>query len=83
MIWGAKVDTINVIDLMIMTFTIMWLYDDDDDNVVVGDDNDDDDDDDDDPYKKVLVEVNKPNFITRSNIKMCSIIVIIYACLIL
>ena len=43
MIWGAKVDTINVIDLMIMTFTIMWLYD-DDDNVVVDDENDDDDD---------------------------------------
>ena len=76
LIWGAKVDTINVIDLMIMTFTIMWLYDDDDDNVVVGDDNDDDD-----PYKKVLVEVNKPNFTTSSNIKMCSIIVISYACL--
>ena len=74
-------DTINVIDLMIMTFTIMWLYDDDDDNVVVGDDNDDDDDDDDDPYKKVLVEVNKPNFTTSSKIKMCSIIVISYACL--
>ena len=75
LIWGAKVDTINVIDLMIMTFTIMWLYDDDDDNVVVGDDNDDDD-----PYKKVLVEVNKPNFTTSSKIKMCSIIVISYAC---
>ena len=81
LIWGAKVDTINVIDLMIMTFTIMWLYDDDDDNVVVGDDNDDDDDDDDDPYKKVLVEVNKPNFTTSSKIKMCSIIVISYECL--
>ena len=36
MIWGAKLETINVIDLMIMEFTIMWLYDDDDDNVVVG-----------------------------------------------
>ena len=55
----------------------MWLYDDDYDNVVVGDDNDDDDDDDDDPYKKVLVEVNKPNFTTSSKIKMCSIIVIV------
>ena len=54
---------------MIMTFTIMWLYDDDDDNVVVGDDNDDNDDDDDDPYKKVLVEVNKPNFTKISKIK--------------
>ena len=64
---------------MIMTFTLMWLYDDDDDNVVVDDDNDDDDDD--DPYKKVLVEVNKPNFTTSSKIKMCSIIVISYACL--
>ena len=38
MIWDAKVDTINVIDLMIMTFTIMWLYDNDDDSVVVDDD---------------------------------------------
>ena len=46
MIWGAKVDIINVIDLMIMTFTIMWLYDDDDDNVVADDDNDNDEDDD-------------------------------------
>ena len=34
-------DTINVIDLMIMTFTIMWLHDNVDDN-----DNDNDDDDD-------------------------------------
>ena len=72
---------------------MMCLYggDDDDSN----DDNDnyddnendmrnDDDDDDDDPYKKVLVEVNKPNFTTRyTKIKMCSIIVISYACLIL
>ena len=48
MIWGAKVDTINVIDLMIITFTIMWLYDDDDDNVVVDHKNDNDEDDDDD-----------------------------------
>ena len=50
MIWGAKVDTINVIDFMIMTFTIMWLYDNDDDNVVVDDDNvvvDDDNENDD------------------------------------
>ena len=74
---------------MTMKLTMMWLYgDDEDDN---NDDdgncddnendmrNDDDDDDDDDPYKKVLVEVNKPNFTTRSKIKMCSIIVISYA----
>ena len=45
MIWDAKVDTINVIDLMIMTFTIMWLYDNDDDSVVVDDNNENDDDD--------------------------------------
>ena len=43
--------------------------------------NDMNDDDDADPYKKVLVEVNKPNFITISKIKMCSIIDISYACL--
>ena len=70
---------------------MMWLYGDDDDHYS-NDDNDnyddnendmrnDDDDDDDDPYKKVLVEVNKPNFTTSSKIKMCSIIVISYACL--
>ena len=79
LIWGAKVDTINVIYLMIMTFTIMRLYDNDDDNVVVDDENDNDDDD--DPYMKVLVEVNKPSFTTSSKIKMCSIIVTSYACL--
>ena len=47
------------------------------------DDNENDmNDDDDDPYKKVLVEVNKPNFTTSSTkIKMCSIIVISHACL--
>ena len=50
-----------------MKLTMMRLYDNDDD--------------DDDPYEKVLVEVNKPNFTTRSKIKMCSIIVISYACL--
>ena len=72
-----------------MKLTMMWLYgDDDDDN---NDNNDNcndnendmrnDDDDDDDPYKKVLVEVNKPNFTTSSNIKRCSISVISYACL--
>ena len=43
--------------------------------------NDMNDDGDDDPYKKVLVEVNKPSFNTSSKIKMCSIIVISYACL--
>ena len=64
-----------------MTFTIMWLYDDDDDDNVVVDDDNDDDDDDDDPYKKVLVEINKPIFTTSSKIKMCSIIFISYACL--
>ena len=46
MIWGVKVDTINVIDLMITTFTIMWLYADDHDNVVVDDDNGNDEYDD-------------------------------------
>ena len=76
---------------MTMKLTMMWLYGDDDDDS--NDDNDnydenendmrnDDDDDDDDPYKKVLVEVNKPNFTTSSTkIKMCSIIVISYGCL--
>jgi len=75
---------------MTMKFTMMWLYGDDDDNNNDDDDNYDDnendmrndDDDDDDPYKKVLVEVNKPNFTTSSTkIKMCSIIVISHACL--
>ena len=75
---------------MTMKFTMMWLYGDDDDNNNDDDDNYDDnendmrndDDDDDDPYKKVLVEVNKPNFTTISTkIKMFSIIVISYACL--
>ena len=45
MIWGAKLETINVIDLMIMEFTIMWLYGDDGDYVVVVDDNENDEDD--------------------------------------
>ena len=72
---------------MTMKLTMMRLYDNDDDN----DSNDDNDnyddnendmnDDDDDPYKKVLVEVNKPSFTTSSKIKMCSIIVISYGCL--
>ena len=75
-----------------MKLTMMWLYGDNDDDNNDDDDNyddnendmrNDDDDDDDDPYKKVLVEVNKPSFTTSSKIKMCSIIVIIYACLIL
>ena len=75
-----------------MNLTMMWLCDNDDDYDINGDNenyddnendmNDDDedgDDDDDDPYKKVLVELNKPSFNTSSNIIMCSIIVIIYA----
>ena len=74
---------------MMMKLTMMWLYgggDDDDSN----DDNDNynenenemRNDDDDDPYKKVLVEVNKPNFTTSlTKIKMCSIIIISHACL--
>ena len=74
-----------------MKLTMMWLYGDNDDDNNDDDDNendmrnddDDDDDDDDDPYKKVLVEVNKPSLTTSSKIKMLSIIVIIYACLIL
>ena len=75
---------------MTMKLTMMRLYDNDDDDDDSNDDNDNydhnendtnDDDDDDDPYKKVLLEVNKPNFTTSSKIKMCSIIVIIYACL--
>ena len=71
-------------------WTMMWLYDNDDyddsnyDNENYNDnENDMNDDDDVDPYKKFLVEVNKPSFTTSSKIKMCSIIVIIYACLIL
>ena len=68
---------------------MMWLYGDDDDDDS-NDDNDNyndnendlrNDDDDDDSFKKVLVEVNKPGFTTSSKIKMCSIIVISYACL--
>ena len=61
---------------------MMWLYGDDDDDS--NDENDNENNmrnDDDDPYKKLLVEVNKPNFTTSSKIKMCSIIVISYACL--
>ena len=61
---------------------MMWLYGDDDDDS--NDENDNENNmrnDDDDPYKKVLVEVNKPSFTTSSKIKMCSIIVISYACL--
>ena len=72
-----------------MKLTMMWLYgDDDDDDINDDNDNYDDnendmrnDDDDDDPYKKVLVEVNKPGFTKKSKIKMCLIIVISYACL--
>ena len=63
---------------MTMKLTMMWLYDDDDDDDSNDgndsyDDNENDmnDDDDDGPYKKVLVEVNKPNFTTSSKIKMC------------
>ena len=71
---------------MAMDLTMMWLYGDDYDDSNDENDNENnmrnDDDDDDDPYKKVLVEVNKPNFTTNSmKIKMCSIIVISYACL--
>ena len=72
-----------------MKLTMMWLYDDDDgDDDDSNDENDsynnnendmNNDDDDDDPYKKVLVEVNKPSFTTSSKSKMCSIIVISYA----
>ena len=71
-----------------MKLTMMQLYDNDDDDDSNDDndnydnnENDMNDDDDDGPYKKVLVEVNKPIFTTSSNIKMCSIIVISYACL--
>ena len=68
-----------------MKLTMMWLYGDDDDDSNDENDNENNmrNDDDDDPYKKVLVEVNKPCFTTSSKIKMCSMIVIIYACLIL
>ena len=71
-----------------MKLTMMRLYDNDDDDDSNDendsyDDNENDmnDDDDDDPYKKVLVEVNKPIFTTRSKIKMWSLIVISYECL--
>ena len=74
---------------MAMKLTMMRLYDNDDEDDDSNDDNDSYDDnkndmndyDDDDPYKKVLVEVNKPSFTTSSKIKMCPIIVISYACL--
>ena len=78
---------------MTMKLTMMILYDNDDfdedydddddsndDNESYNDNENDMNDDDNDPYKKVLVEVNKPSFTTRSKIKMCSIIVISYAC---
>ena len=66
-----------------MKLTMMWLYGDDDDDINDENDNENNmrNDDDDDPYKKVLVEVNKPSFTTSSKIKMCSIIIISYACL--
>jgi len=60
---------------------MMWLYGDDDDDSNDENDNENNMRNDDDPYKKVLVEVNKPSFTTSSKIKMCSIIVISYACL--
>ena len=60
---------------------MMWIYGDDDDDSNDENDNDNNMRNDDDPYKKVLVEVNKPSFTTSSKIKMCSIIVISYACL--
>ena len=65
-----------------MAMTMMWLYGDDDDDS--NDENDNENNmrnDHDNPYKKLLVEVNKPSFTTSSKIKMCSIIVISYACL--
>ena len=68
--------------MMMKTMAMMWLYGDDNDDS--NDENDNENNmrnDDDDPYKKVLVEVNKPSFTTSSKIKMCSIIVISYACL--
>ena len=68
---------------MTMKLKMIVLYDNDDDDDST-DDNENDmnyDDYDDGPYKKVLVEVNQPTFTTRSKIKMCSIIVIRYACL--
>ena len=55
--------------------------DDDDDSNDDNENENDMNDDDDGPYKKVLVEVNKLNFTASSKIKMCSIIVISYACL--
>ena len=72
---------------MTMKLTMMRLYDNDDyddsndDNENYDDNENDMRNDDDDPYKKVLVEVNKPNFTTSSKIKRYSIIVISYACL--
>ena len=63
-------------------WTMMWLYDNDDyDDSNYDNENDMNDDDDVDPYKKFLVELNKPSFTTSSRIKMCSIIIISYACL--
>ena len=72
---------------MPMKLTMMRLYgnddlDDDDDDDGINDDSDsyndnENDMNDDDPYKKVLVEVNKPSFTTSYKIKMCSIIVIV------
>ena len=58
---------------MTMKLTMMWLYGDDDDDSNDENDNENNmrnDDDDDDPYKKVLVEVNKPSFTTRSKLMM-------------
>ena len=71
---------------MMMKLTMVRLYanddyDDDDDDSNDDNKNENDMNDDDDPYKKVFVYLNKPSFTTRSNIKMCSIIVISYACL--
>ena len=66
---------------MMMKLKMMWLYGDDDDDSNYENDNENNMINDDDPYKKVLVEVNKPSFTTSSKIKMCSIIVISYACL--
>ena len=60
---------------------MMWLYGDDDDDSNDENDNENNMRNDDDPHKKVLVEVNKPSFTTSSKIKMCSIIVLSYACL--
>ena len=66
---------------MMMKLTMMWLYADDDDDSNDENDNENNMRNDDDPYKKVLVEVNKPSFTTSSKIEMCSIIVISYGCL--